>query len=63
MYRYLIAITVLGELAASEVEGCSHISVHGCREATGKKKKDKPSILKICPMWLLNQDLNLGPSD
>ena len=41
----------------------NHIGVHGGREATGKKKKDKPSILKICPVWLLNQDLNLGPSD
>ncbi|MBR5564038.1 MAG: recombinase family protein [Bacteroidales bacterium] len=29
----------------------------------GKKKKDKPSILKICPVWLPNLDLNQGPSD
>ena len=28
-----------------------------------KKKKDKPSFLMICPFLLLNQDLNLGPSD
>ena len=29
----------------------------------GEKKKDKPSILKICPVWLPNLDLNQGPSD
>ena len=28
-----------------------------------KEKKDKPSILKICPPWLPNLDLNQGPSD
>ena len=26
-------------------------------------KKDKSIFQLICPLWLLNQDLNLGPSD
>ena len=59
----LITRSILGITVKCPEEGWNRISVHGGREATGKKKKDKPSILKICPLWLLNQDLNLGPSD
>lgn len=59
----LIVRSMLGISVKCPEEGWNRISVHSGREATGKKKKDKPSILKICPVWLLNQDLNLGPSD